>query len=173
MAKHAWSINRLMKHMRDDHGLSDISGSVKKLQLRNMGYFHGYKGYRFVRTASSEDRLDLTSFSELESIYLFDGHMKTILYPRIMNIETTLKNITLARILEKCSDPSLSTFCKEGLQSCRNEEGEFLNNRMKKNLEVKSTLYGVEKMYLNSLTLSIIFSKTGKLLYGAYLSQSI
>ncbi len=47
--KEAWDLNKLMKHLREDHGFSDLRGSADKLRLRNMGYFHGYKGLRFAR----------------------------------------------------------------------------------------------------------------------------
>lgn len=40
------SINSLMAYMRDKKNIS-ISGSTQKKKLRNMGYFHGYKGYRY------------------------------------------------------------------------------------------------------------------------------
>ena len=36
-----------MRHLRNN-GIS-INGSTQKRQLRNEGYFHGYKGYRFFR----------------------------------------------------------------------------------------------------------------------------
>lgn len=47
MKKKPKSINALMAYMRDEKGLS-ISGSSDKKKLRYMGYFHGYKGYRFI-----------------------------------------------------------------------------------------------------------------------------
>ena len=40
------SPDALMRHLRDN-GIS-ISGSSQKQQLINTGYFHGYKGYRFL-----------------------------------------------------------------------------------------------------------------------------
>lgn len=46
MKKKPKSINALMAYMRDEKGLS-ISGSCDKKKLRYMGYFHGYKGYRY------------------------------------------------------------------------------------------------------------------------------
>lgn len=41
------TIDGLMRHLRDS-GI-EISGSKQKRQLMNTGYFHGYKGYRFLR----------------------------------------------------------------------------------------------------------------------------
>ena len=40
------SVNALMAHMRDEKNI-EIKGSSQKRKLRNMGYFHGYKGYRY------------------------------------------------------------------------------------------------------------------------------
>lgn len=41
------STNALMGHLRD-RGVS-IKGSLSKKKLQNIGYYHGYKGYRFSR----------------------------------------------------------------------------------------------------------------------------
>lgn len=40
------STDALMRHLRNN-GIA-ISGSSQKRQLINTGYFHGYKGYRFL-----------------------------------------------------------------------------------------------------------------------------
>lgn len=40
------SINALMAYMRNEKCI-DINGSVQKRKLRYIGYFHGYKGYRY------------------------------------------------------------------------------------------------------------------------------
>ena len=44
----AKTINGLMIHLRDDCGIN-IKGSKEKLQLTQYGYYHGYKGYRFIK----------------------------------------------------------------------------------------------------------------------------
>lgn len=44
----AKTINRLMIHLRDDCNIN-INGSKDKLQLTQYGYYHGYKGYRFIK----------------------------------------------------------------------------------------------------------------------------
>lgn len=40
------TVDSLMRHLRDSGVM--ISGSAQKRQLINTGYFHGYKGYRFL-----------------------------------------------------------------------------------------------------------------------------
>src|SRR5699024_4589296 len=46
MADTVRTINSLMAYLRDRKNI-DIRGSSHKRKLRNMGYYHGYKGYRF------------------------------------------------------------------------------------------------------------------------------
>ena len=55
------TLNSLMKHLRD--GGIAIDGSAQKRRLKNIGYYHGYKGYRFAGNASN--RLPLTDFSQV------------------------------------------------------------------------------------------------------------
>ena len=64
------SINGLMSHLRDN-GI-DINGSKEKLTLRNIGYYHGYKGYRFIR--KSNNKVNYTKFSEIEAVYNYDSN---------------------------------------------------------------------------------------------------
>ena len=46
------SINSLMKHIRDNHHIKIGKGRNKdKRELLNMGYFHAYKAYKFVRVS--------------------------------------------------------------------------------------------------------------------------
>ena len=42
------SVNALMKYLRDDKLIS-IQGSSDKQKLLNIGYYHGYKGYRYYK----------------------------------------------------------------------------------------------------------------------------
>ena len=61
MDKKVLSINGLMKHMRDKHNIN-IGGTPDKVKLRNIGYFHGYKGYRFIKNTSN--KLTFNNFDE-------------------------------------------------------------------------------------------------------------
>lgn len=42
------SINQLIKYLRNHHHITVKSNQAQS--LRNIGYYHGYKGYRFIRT---------------------------------------------------------------------------------------------------------------------------
>lgn len=97
------SINSLMSYMRYEKGIS-IQGSVQKRKLRCIGYFHGYKGYRYHGKSSS--MFSVNSFNEIQAIYDFDMALKTMFYPRIMFLETSFKNYVLEVILNKSKSSS-------------------------------------------------------------------
>ena len=92
--------NSLMAYMRDKKGI-EISGSSQKRSLRNMGYFHGYKGYRYCRKPTNI--LRFTDFSELKAVYDFDMTLKTLIYPKMMFLETALKSYALECLIEQSS----------------------------------------------------------------------
>lgn len=85
-----------MRHLRDKHGI-EINGSKQKKDLLNIGYYHGYKGYRFIGQANHQ--IPYTNFDEVVGVYEFDTNLKTLLYPRIMFIETAIKNYTLNTLI--------------------------------------------------------------------------
>lgn len=86
------SINSLMKYLRTKKGI-EIYGSADKRKLKNIGYYHGYKGYRFI--GKPTNRVAYKRFDELLAIYDFDSQIKALLYPQVMFIETALKNHVL------------------------------------------------------------------------------
>ncbi|MED4649301.1 Abi family protein [Bacillus inaquosorum] len=89
--------NGLMRHLRETHGIS-VNGSKHKKELLNMGYYHGYKGYRFIR--QSTNRITYNNFDEIAAVYQFDLNLKALFYPNIMLIETALKNYTLETLIK-------------------------------------------------------------------------
>ena len=103
------TINALMKYMRDEKNIS-ITGGKEKKQLMNIGYFHGYKGYRFVCDPTQE--LKYNTFAELMAVYEFDMHLKSILYPYIMSIETAFKSHALETCIELCSNDFTEVYDK-------------------------------------------------------------
>lgn len=95
------TLNSLMKHLRGN-GIA-IGGSAEKRVLKNIGYYHGYKGYRF--TADSNERLPIDSFSQVVALNKFDSELKALLYPKIMQLETALKNYTIeAMVIDSGSE---------------------------------------------------------------------
>ena len=82
-----------------------------------MGYFHGYKGYRFARSAAN--RLPATDFAQIGTVYDFDMQLKVIFYPQIMKVETALKNYTLEAVLEDSSSERFEDIWKRSLTGYR------------------------------------------------------
>ena len=79
----------LMKHIRKNHKIH-IEGTKDKKDLLNMGYYHGYKRYRFIRSRSQTQ--PFVEFSQIKAIHEFDMELKTLIYPLLMKLETCLKN---------------------------------------------------------------------------------
>ena len=99
------TINGLMKYLRDNHNIK-INGSTDKLKLKSVGYYHGYKGYRYIK--SPNNRINFSSFDELMSIIEFDNKVKAILYPQVMFIETALKSYVLEMTIQEGKTESFS-----------------------------------------------------------------
>lgn len=92
------SINGLMKYLRERHNMK-IEGSNDKRRLKNIGYYHGYKGYRYVKNPNN--KIKFSDFDELMSIIEFDNKVKALLYPQVMFIETALKSYALEIIIQE------------------------------------------------------------------------
>ena len=84
------TINGLMRHLRNDCDVL-ISGSYQKQQLISYGYYHGYKGYRFIK--NRHNQIPYTDFSEVVAVIEYDNNLKAALYSDLMFIETAIKNI--------------------------------------------------------------------------------
>ena len=56
----------------------------------------GYKGYRFF--ISSNRKIPFTSYNEINATIQYDTKLKSLLYGKMMLIETALKNIALMTI---------------------------------------------------------------------------
>ena len=111
------SVDGLMRYLRDKKGIS-ISGSTQKRKLRNVGYYHGYKGFRFI--GKSTNAIPYTDFKELMAIYEFDMQLKSLLYPQLMFIETALKNYVLEEIFARSKVDGALSACLEIQTGIRN-----------------------------------------------------
>ena len=67
------SINQLMKYLRNHHQITVKSNQAQF--LRNIGYYHGYKGYRFIRNPNH--RIPFSSLDEVIALNKFDMQLKT------------------------------------------------------------------------------------------------
>ena len=111
--KRVKTIDALMKYLREYHNMN-IGGSAQKRKLRNLGYYHGYKGYRFIKNPSN--RINFAGFDELMAIADFDIKLKTLIYPQIMFIETALKNYVLELILLESKSENFNQIYNEVLE---------------------------------------------------------
>ena len=136
------SINALMSVMRNDKGIS-INGSLQKKKLRYMGYFHGYKGYRYCSSPSS--LLPFTNFNELQSVYDFDMKVKAILYPQIMFLETALKNYALEEILRQSNSDGFADVYSQLLNDYRSYplNSDPYKKAINKRMNLRNKIYSV------------------------------
>lgn len=136
------SINSLMKYMRDEHNIK-IEGSTHKNKLRNMGYYHGFKGYRFIK--ESKNTLKFNNFNEIIAMNKLDADLKSIIYPKIMLIETSIKNRVLENILLDCKKSDFNSIYEQALTGYKefkktNERKGKLINRLKLRDQILSSL---------------------------------
>ena len=97
------SINQLMKYLRNHHQISVKSNQAQS--LRNIGYYHGYKGYRFIRTPNQ--RIPFSSLDEGIALNKFDMQLKTLIYPKVMFIENALKSYVIEAVLQDSKSENL------------------------------------------------------------------
>ena len=90
------TINQLMRYLRSKHHITVKSNQSQA--LRNMGYYHGFKGYRFIRTPNQ--RIAFSSFDEVSALNSFDMKLKALFYPKVMFIETALKSYVIEATLK-------------------------------------------------------------------------
>ena len=105
------SINQLIKYLRNHHHITVKSNQAQS--LRNIGYYHGYKGYRFIRTPNQ--RIPFSSLDEVIALNKFDMQLKTIIYPKVMFIENALKSYVIEAILHDCHSENLDTIFNKSI----------------------------------------------------------
>lgn len=138
------TIDGLMRHLRSN-GIN-IYGSAQKRKLIHVGYYHGYKGYRFNKTSSN--RIPYNDFKEILALIEFDSSLKRLFYSPLMDLETALKNITLSVVLNeaksnKFSDIFRKLFNERPAQPLNNAHGDI-----KKKLNLRNKIhYELAKAY--------------------------
>jgi len=83
--------------MRSSAGIA-VAGSADKRSLARIGYFHGYKGYRF--SGAPSRTIPYASLDELSAVVGFDAGLKALFYPLLMKLEMTMKNLALVELLD-------------------------------------------------------------------------
>lgn len=105
------SINQLIKYLRNHHHITVKSNQAQS--LRNIGYYHGYKGYHFIRTPNQ--RIPFSSLDEVIALNKFDMQLKTIIYPKVMFIENALKSYVIETVLHDCHSENLDTIFNKSI----------------------------------------------------------
>ncbi len=150
-----YSLQDLSEHLKTKHGLPVQENQIQ--DLRNIGYYHGYKGYRFIR--KSNNPIKFTAFSQIVALNNFDMQLKGIFYPNLMFIENALKSYVLEATLAECQAEKLTEIYKKGLTYYKENFTEGSNNykkefkkRMDLEMKINSSLsrdYMQEKAYIN------------------------
>ena len=69
------TIDSLMRYLRNTHNIQ-IQGSTQKKKLKNIGYYHGFKGYRFIKNPNNS--INYTDFNEIVALNKFDMDLKSL-----------------------------------------------------------------------------------------------
>lgn len=118
----------LMRHLRKN-GIA-ISGTPEKQKLVNTGYFHRYKGYRFFKDA--HNKLPFSSYKEVYATIQYDSALKSLLYGKMMFIETAVKNITLEGILCNAKSESIQDMYDKVVSGYKNSPATYNDDQKKK-----------------------------------------
>ena len=134
-----YSLQDLTKHLSSKHGINVDQNQISN--LRNIGYYHGYKGYRFVRNTSK--RIEFTDLRQITALNRFDMELKSLVYPKIMFIENALKSYYLEALLADSQAPELSAIFsksltnyksfKKGSREYKKEYAKLMNLQVKVN----------------------------------------
>jgi len=150
------TIDGLMRYLRSAKEIK-INGSSQKRKLMNMGYYHGYKGYRYIGIPTN--RIPYTNFSEISAIYEFYAQIKALFYPQVMFIETALKNYVLEVMLAQIESDSFSEVYTRLLDGYKEESpvcqqhkdlGEFdkqnkaYKEAIKRRLNLRNRIYKIQ-----------------------------
>lgn len=140
--------NALMKYLRNTHNIS-IGNSSDKRNLINIGYYHGYKGYRYIN--NPQNRINISDFKEIVSIVNFDSKLKSILYPQLMQIETISKNIVLQILVEEYKTDEFNEIYEKGMTDYKNSNPKDYKEKMKHRLNVQNSIYSaLSRSYNNN-----------------------
>lgn len=153
---HPKSTNGLMRYLRDKKGIS-ILGPSQKRKLMNIGYYHGYKGYRYINAHTNH--VSYTKFEELVAVYDFDTGLKSLFYPNVMLIETAVKNYVLDTLVSLTNSKNFIDIYNELLDNYkmfstkgktyknaydRQKAKEKFKRELKKRLNLRNRIYKVQ-----------------------------
>lgn len=127
-------ISGLMNHLKTNRGIAVEDRHAR--QLLNYGYYHAYKGYRFFKKPKSG--IPYKSFDEIVAVIDYDNELKACFYPQIMFLETALKNIVVAKVMEGLSSAGFEEIYRHKMTA---DEGEAMaGNRRHLKDKIKQTI---------------------------------
>lgn len=128
------SIPDLMLHLRSNRGIEVQDKHAR--QLINYGYYHAYKGYRFFKKPKSA--IPYKTFDEIIAVIDYDNGLKACFYPQIMFLETALKNIVVAKVIEGANYAGFDEIYRLKMS---NDEGEAMTgNRSHLKVKIAQTI---------------------------------
>lgn len=136
------TIRQMMRYLRNTHNMSIKSQQAHA--LRNLGYYHGYKGYRFIRIP--QNRIPFHTFDELLAVNAFDMELKSMLYSKVMFIETALKSYVLEAVLADSKSENINDIFNRSLTyyktfaSGSRDYANFFTKRMNLRGSINNTL---------------------------------
>ncbi len=142
------TVNALMKYLRDEKEM-EIRGSNQKRKLMNMGYYHAYKGYRYIQNPAKV--VSYSKFAELVAVYQFDSELKRILYSQVMFIETAIKNYVLESIVLLTHSDDFATIYSQVLDNYKHYAPR--NNKYSSDKDVERAEQKYKKQIKNRLEL--------------------
>ena len=131
-----------MKYLREKHNI-DINGSLDKQHLKSVGYYHGYKGYRYIKRPSN--KLNFNNFDEVMAIIEFDNKIKALLYSQVMFIETAIKSYALEIIIQEGKTENFSEIYTNLMTDYKSYSNQSKNykNAYKKRLDTFNRIQNV------------------------------
>lgn len=133
------TINQLMKYLRNTHNIN-IKPNQKR-QLQNIGYYHGFKGYRFIR--EDKNRINFESFDEIVALNQFDMNLKSLFYPYVMCIETTLKNYAIEALLKHSKSDDFDDIYNISLTDYKNNSYRSYKDKYTTRMRLKGIINNV------------------------------
>ncbi len=131
-------IEQLIEYLRNEHKIEISNKDI--INLRNIGYYHGYKGYRFIK--NSKNKINFNNFSEIVALNKFDNDLKAILYPKVMFIENSLKSYVLESVLNESNSEYLDDIFSSCLTDYKKyvKGSESYKKKIKERIELKNKI---------------------------------
>lgn len=95
-----------------------MMNSNQNTDLMYDGYYHTYKGYRFFKV--NTNKLPLSDYSELTIIAKYDQKIKSLIFDKLLYIESTLKNLIINLIVDEINSANINVFFDKLISNVNN-----------------------------------------------------